>query len=56
MDEVIEAITSGSVEGAFASFDMRIGGTIEFPKKTRKFFEFGFGFTIGGFIFVEFCK
>ena len=56
MDEVIEAVTSGSAGDIFQSFDLRLGGVIQVPRKTRKFFEITVSFLIGGLLHVEFCK
>ena len=55
MEEVIDVVT-GEKGNIFESFDIKLSGTVPFPRLDGDFFEFEVPFWIGGFIKVAFCK
>ncbi|XP_072033446.1 LOW QUALITY PROTEIN: uncharacterized protein [Amphiura filiformis] len=52
IEEVVDAVTSGKAGDIFQSFDVKLSGTITFPRKETTFFEVNFGILVGGFIWI----
>ncbi|XP_022100338.1 uncharacterized protein LOC110984441 [Acanthaster planci] len=54
MEEAINVLINGKAGNNFDQFDIVLSGTIPFPKRHATFFEFDWGYPIGGFVTLSF--
>ena len=56
IEEVVDVVTSAAEEDIFQSFDVKLSGTIPFPRVDKRFFEYKYSMPLAGFMILSLCK